>query len=489
MKTKKNKPTNIIKIGILIFGISLIFGSCEKDNESIIFEENNNFTVKKIESQKFQQNKILTKQLSEIESSLNTKNKSSTDLAFRQSVSYNINMNEALYIESDDGAYHSYTFSLETQTGNNNLENIVLSLQEDGTYNAFISSYTFTEEERIRYNNGENIDLFDKSSITKINYSDLNISYNRGTGGCSYEKFEIEVEYACAIDGCWESQYTTRGTITVWGLVCDGAAGGGGSSDSTIRGVGNPSNVFPNGIDNSIVTTALNPDGSNVVVTNLTRDLTLNKQEIDYLNKNAHIAVDLQAFLISNLYSIESKLFAGEAVNALVNNGEIDLDNRLIYNPIIAQDYKTKMSPAEIVIFETLNEATKLLYLKAATNAYIYAETHFPKPVRNTKGDTFKHTFWNAISTVYIGEVLTKQLTDAHEDITYASNYPNHYKETQMDLYNNAQGRQIAYGSGKLYQLVQNALDNGNLRYLNNLEFTGVFWRATNSSQLIPSNQ
>jgi hypothetical protein len=58
-----------------------------------------------------------------------------------------------------------------------------------------------------------------------------------------------------------------------------------------------------------------------------------------------------------------------------------------------------------------------------------------------------------------------------------------------MDLYNNDQGRQIAYGSGKLYQLVQNALDNGNLRYLNNLEFTGVFWRATNSSQLIPTNQ
>jgi hypothetical protein len=183
------------------------------------------------------------------------------------------------------------------------------------------------------------------------------------------------------------------------------------------------------------------------------------------------------------------KEFAKEAVNALVNNGEIDLDNRLIYNPIIAQDYKTKMSPAEIVIFDSLTILQKEGYLRAAVQAYTYAETHFPIPVRNTKGDTFKHTFWNALSTVYIGEALTKQLTDAHENITYNSNYPNHYKETQMDLYNNAQGRQIAYGSGKLYQLVQNALDNGNLRYLNNLEFTGVFWRATSSSQLIPTNQ
>ena len=58
-----------------------------------------------------------------------------------------------------------------------------------------------------------------------------------------------------------------------------------------------------------------------------------------------------------------------------------------------------------------------------------------------------------------------------------------------MDYYNNAQGRQIAYGSGKLYQLVQNALDNGNLRYLSNLIFQNGFWNATDNSQLIPTNQ
>ena len=172
-----------------------------------------------------------------------------------------------------------------------------------------------------------------------------------------------------------------------------------------------------------------------------------------------------------------------------MQGGEVDLGNELIYNPTIAQDYKNKMSPTEVAIFNELTILQKEGYLRAATQAYVYAETHFSKPVRNRKGDTFKHTFWNALSTVYIGETLTEQLTTAHEEITYDSNYPNHYKETQMDLYNNAQGRQIAYGSGRLYQLVQQALDNGDLRYLNNLEFTGVFWRATNNSQLIPTNQ
>lgn len=97
---------------------------------------------------------------------------------------------------------------------------------------------------------------------------------------------------------------------------------------------------------------------------------------------------------------------------------------------------------------------------------------------------------WNALSTNYIGASLTKQLTDAHEEITYDSNYPNHYKETDMDLYNNAMGRELAtqYGSF-IFQLVENALEIGELRYLNNLEFNGIFWMATNSSQLTQTNR
>ncbi len=125
----------------------------------------------------------------------------------------------------------------------------------------------------------------------------------------------------------------------------------------------------------------------------------------------------------------------------------------------------------------------------AAVQCYIYAETHFPRPVRNRKGDAFKHTFWNALSTVYIGEALTEQLTTAHEDIEYDPDYPSHNKETQMDLHNNAKGRQIAYGAGRLYQLVHESMDDGDLRYLNNLSYQDGFWKATKSSQLTPTNQ
>jgi hypothetical protein len=43
--------------------------------------------------------------------------------------------------------------------------------------------------------------------------------------------------------------------------------------------------------------------------------------------------------------------------------------------------------------------------------------------------------------------------------------YPNHYKETNMDLHNNAQGRLLATQYGNfIFQLVEEALDNGALR-------------------------
>ena len=231
------------------------------------------------------------------------------------------------------------------------------------------------------------------------------------------------------------------------------------------------------------------------MIGNIKNALDLNSSELVWLHNDATNGEIMEIDLYINMNSLdgsllnEAKEFGESAVEALMNNGEIDLFNRLIYNPVVAQDYRASMSAAEIAIFDTLSAAQQFLYIKAATNAYIYAETAFPQPVRNTKGDAFKHAFWNAISTVYIGEALTEQLTTAHENIIYDPNYLNHFKETQMDYHNNAQGRQIAYGSGILYQLVENALDNGNLRYLSNLIFQNGFWNATDASQLIPTNQ
>ena len=58
-----------------------------------------------------------------------------------------------------------------------------------------------------------------------------------------------------------------------------------------------------------------------------------------------------------------------------------------------------------------------------------------------------------------------------------------------MDLFNNEKGRQIAYGTGKLYFLVEEALKNGQLRYLSHLQGGGKSGRATSKSKLTPTNK
>ena len=80
---------------------------------------------------------------------------------------------------------------------------------------------------------------------------------------------------------------------------------------------------------------------------------------------------------------------------------------------------------------------------------------------------------------------LTKKLTDAHESDPLEVDYTNHFKEREMDIFNNKVGRDIANKSGKLYLLVEEALKNGELRKLSNLADNR---RATDSSQLIPTN-
>ncbi|MBI6117643.1 DUF6973 domain-containing protein [Salegentibacter maritimus] len=222
----------------------------------------------------------------------------------------------------------------------------------------------------------------------------------------------------------------------------------------------------------------------------LFQKLNVTEQEISSLTNER---VNQLGNYVGSGTNVEKNAFASEAVRAWINDGEVDFETRLINNPNLNDFLKDRMSSSELALFDTLTPMQKALYLQAAAEAYTYAEIFYPRPVRNRKGDAVKHTLWNALSTIYIGATLTKQLTDAHEEITFDSGYQNHYKEKQMDLYNNAKGIELGnqYGGtfAVFFQLVENAKNNGELGYLSNLEFTGSFWKATSNSVLIPTNQ
>lgn len=129
------------------------------------------------------------------------------------------------------------------------------------------------------------------------------------------------------------------------------------------------------------------------------------------------------------------------------------------------------MSPAEKNIYENdLSLEEKYFYLRSAYQANMATRDEFPDVgCRSGIVDAFLHTLWNAFSTQTLGHDLTNTLTTAHEDIVFE--YPNHYKEKEMDLFNNAKGRSIGENSFGTYEATNNsrpALNNGELVYLSN---------------------
>ncbi len=122
------------------------------------------------------------------------------------------------------------------------------------------------------------------------------------------------------------------------------------------------------------------------------------------------------------------------------------------------------------------------------------ANINYSGLVLNDIGDAFTHALWNALCTFDLGLELTESLTTAHKDTP--SNYPYNYKEDEMDLFNNDKGRQIAFNYSEnlpifsppfaIFDLIEQAVSFGYLRYLNNLDSNNL---ATENSELIPTNQ
>lgn len=232
MKTKINQ---LIKIGILTFGVALFFlTSCETDNESIQTNQEQQFSIKEVAFTEFNTNSRLLDKISSIERT--PKNKTNTASRTNSpDEAYDINTNHAIYIENSDGTHHTYTFAVNSQDESPELENIVLSLQEDGSYKAYLTKYNLTEQELADLDNGLELNVSEEStSITEVSYDQVNFMSRMG---CSFELVTIEVEHACTIDGCWDPQYTTIEYINVWVEVCSGG-GGGGSGDGSGTGTG-----------------------------------------------------------------------------------------------------------------------------------------------------------------------------------------------------------------------------------------------------------
>ena len=223
----------------------------------------------------------------------------------------------------------------------------------------------------------------------------------------------------------------------------------------------------------------------------------LNDDQLAFLTSHHENTIQVFKFLNFNK-TAEDRAFAIRAIETMRNGGEVDFVDHLkdydfhVETPEVLdfeQDFRNRMSNAEKVIFDGLSRLQQLDYLHSAYLAQTYATIYYLDNIKiqyNGKGDAYRHTLWNALATAKLGEILAKQLTDAHEipDVGQINNQ----LEKSMDLHNNEVGRQI--GKNSIFMLMMKvnfAVEKGDTNYITPTNSNGSVINGV--SQIKPTNQ
>ncbi|NRR93336.1 hypothetical protein HSX10_17315 [Winogradskyella undariae] len=113
------------------------------------------------------------------------------------------------------GNYHSYTFTIDRGFDNGLTENLLLSLQNDGSYKAVLITYDLTDAEKLALSNSELISLSNTPSFEYIN--DQALVTNLLSRNASEECFAFTQIYNL----CCHNQHTELDIINGQNCVCD----------------------------------------------------------------------------------------------------------------------------------------------------------------------------------------------------------------------------------------------------------------------------
>ncbi len=232
---RKIKLTKLFTIKILFFGIFLfLLVSCEIENDEIISQSSYKYKIEKVTFPLYQNNISLLKKIDEFNSTKKSIDKYQNKTTNSED-KYEINTKEAIYIENTEGTHHTYSFEISNKNPLE-LQNIVLSLQADGNYKAYLTTYQISKQERIDIYNGVSVDLSQRTSMKEIDINQLEY-VNKAGGGC-YDLVEVGEEWCDHPDhrlGDLIQGYCNH-PKTVYGWVeepCPGIGGGGVSFSIT----------------------------------------------------------------------------------------------------------------------------------------------------------------------------------------------------------------------------------------------------------------
>lgn len=321
---KKLKLKNFLKLGVLIFGISIFLTNCQEDSLNDIQNDKfSNIRIKITDFNEITSNKNISKKLKSF--SYKSKSSSSTykDILYNAEYGFTIDTDIVKYVVSGD--YHSYNFIITRDNPiDDKLENLVLSLNNDGGYNAYIIKYDFTPEEF------ENIDISEldnrKTLYTPIDF-DSSFLQNKSS------KSKMPNEYECDEVWGWEEldpgdegynvgEGNEEAPTYGWALIsfdCGYSSESGGGSD-------------PENYDGEGGSTSGGGDGGIVTAPNTTpyyyqlknfESGTLSTEVRKYYQEDSNIKSTIDIYLIQNNFSYTS---IQDAEASLIFGDSLDLD-------------------------------------------------------------------------------------------------------------------------------------------------------------------
>lgn len=176
----KHKFKNYLKLGILLFGISVVITSCQKDDE--IIKEETQIIEPAIQGKRipFVQSEHFGKLNSKIANLQEKANNKSTQNKIEDE-DILILTDEVLYITYEDT--HTYTFKLMRTNPEAYIENIVLKFNpETNDYLEYLVQYRIDTEKYVAIHQGEMLENSDSVTITNLENGFFNINMSKDCG-------------------------------------------------------------------------------------------------------------------------------------------------------------------------------------------------------------------------------------------------------------------------------------------------------------------
>lgn len=376
---KNKKIIDLLKIGILSFGIFLLITGCEKENLDI--DTNTKLSIKLVNASNIFANNQLQSKIqvfSEQKNSNYSRETSNDTLKFQEITSTNILdfqivTDYAKQIEIND--YNSYTFVIQRDFKIDSIqENLLLSLQSDGTYKEFLIWY-YTDEETF-----SQIDDSSTFENMKVKFIDLDLlKQNLGIAARS-ESDPLSGFLAFAPEGCYEP-VDDCSCLDGWAFQPCGT--GDGSNSSGDNGSNGNLNVNNGGFNDASPNS--NTGGGGLGNTNITTGISmlalyqnwwmaLSDEQQKFLDSKQTFRTSILSFLNQNQYSSKNQRFANNLTDVIRLDTSID-DNAL--NFISEALKKNKIyNNFDYSFFNSINQYTSI-NTSASNPGYIQLQIYF----------------------------------------------------------------------------------------------------------------